>query len=203
MLKFTLVMLGIILIYGCASKEKKALMKEYASKKSYYKKLQKTEKILLTENNVTKAVLTANYLYEPTLKRRTSKLDERFIIGLYMEDEEVASLSDIWGVLKDSDAKKTEENKTKVLTKEKNETIEDAYELTLNGKKPLSIEKIALDDSRLKGLSFVTEWNTYALVTFKHIKGNHLNLHFKSKKYGKGNATFSKVAKYVFTRESI
>ncbi len=178
---------------GCSSKEKKALMKEFVSKKSYYKTLQNTEKILLTENNVTKAVLTATYFYTPTLKSSISKDDEKFIVGLYLEGEEITSLSDIWGVLKDSDLKKQESNKT----------MNEEFVLTLNGKKPLRIEKIAADDSRLKKLSFVTEWSTYALVTFKHVNSKQLVLQFKSKQFGKGSAIFSKVAKYVLTGDSI
>lgn len=82
---------------------------------------------------------------------------------------------------------------------DKNVTEKDYdYQLTLNGKKAISIEKLELNDSRLNKLSFISEWNTYALVTFKYIKSNRLTMIFDSKVYGKGTLVFSKKAKYTY-----
>ena len=192
-IRFVLGFLSIILIVGCSSKEK-SLMKEMTLHKTYYKMLQKTEKVMLSENNITKAILTATYLYVPTMHSKRSDANETFIIGLYLEDEEVDSLSDVFDLYSKTDNKTKEKN-------DLNNTLKSTYKMTLNGKKPLSIKKLTANDSRLKHLSFVTEWNTYALVTFKHVKGTRLKLLFESTQYGKGILYFSKVAKYVFTRK--
>jgi len=222
-IRFVLLFLSIILIVGCSSKEK-SLMKEMTLHQTYYKMLQKTEKVMLSENNITKAILTATYLYIPTVHSKKSDANETFIIGLYLDDEEVDSLSDVFDLYSKTDNKtnkKDEKDKnvfennethstdTK-LTKpdnikmsDVNNTIKSTYKITLNGKKPLSIEKLTLNDNRLKHLSFVTEWNTYALVKFKHVKNTHLTLLFESTQYGKGTLHFSKVAKYVFSKKAI
>lgn len=194
------------------------------SHRTYYKTLQKTEKVLLSENNITKAILTATYLYVPTLHSKKSDANETFIIGLYLEEQEVDSLGDIFDLYSKKDENTSQEkdvventhdsNATQIidinLTKQDNMedgdtniTSKSGYQITLNGKKPLAIKKLKADDSRLKHLSFVTEWNTYALVTFKHVKGVHLKLLFESTQYGKGVLYFSKVAKYVFSKKAI
>jgi len=199
MVRFVLGFLSIILIVGCSSKEK-SLMKEMTLHQTYYKMLQKTEKVMLSENNITKAILTATYLYVPTVHSKKSDANETFIIGLYLEDEEVDSLSDVFDLYSKTDNKTKPDN---IKMSDVNNTIKSTYKITLNGKKPLSIKKLTLNDSRLKHLSFVTEWNTYALVTFKHVKGTRLTLLFESTQYGKGTLHFSKVAKYIFSKKAI
>jgi len=217
-IKFVLVLWSILLIVGCSSKDK-SLMKEVRTHQAYYKMLQKTEKVMLTEDNTTKAILTATYLYTPTMHSKRSDANETFIVGLYLEDEELDSLGDIFELYSktDNEAKKKDKktldsNKTKSadakLTQQNsmnqsdsNDTNKGTYEIKLNGKKPLAIKKLTTDDSRLKQLSFVTAWNTYALVTFKHVKGTNIKLLFKSTQYGKGTLHFSKISKYVFTRK--
>ena len=194
------------------------------SHRTYYKTLQKTEKVLLSENNITKAILTATYFYVPTVHSKKSDANETFIVGLYLEDEEVDSLGDIFDLYSKKDENISQEkdmvenifdsNATQIidvnLTKKDsieegdvNITSKSDYQITLNGKKPLAIKKLKADDSRLKHLSFVTEWNTYALVTFKHVESMRLKLLFESTQYGKGILYFSKVAKYVFSKKSI
>jgi len=78
--------MGIILFLGCTSKEETALMKSYTEKINYHKKLQRTEKIQLYENNVTKVMLTATYLYTPT-EEKNDKRDEVFIVGVHIDEE--------------------------------------------------------------------------------------------------------------------
>jgi len=185
-----------LLFFGCSSKKEKLLMQNYNQKKTYFKKLQKTEKILLSENNITKTVLTATYLYDRNT-RVSDKDYESFIIGLYREDNEVGTLDKIFG-LQNIDNNTSKENKTN----ESNETAISKYTLTVNGKKAISIKRLDASDARLKNLSFVTEWTTYALVKFKHEKSKHLKMVFKSPIYGKGTIYFSKVAKYIFMKKA-
>ncbi|HIQ46384.1 MAG TPA: hypothetical protein EYH57_02055 [Sulfurovum sp.] len=77
--------IGIFILLGCTSKEESALMKSYTEKMNYHKKLQKTEKVQLYENNVTKVMLTATYLYTPTEDKNDTR-DELFIVGIHFED---------------------------------------------------------------------------------------------------------------------
>ena len=222
-IRYVLLFLSILLIVGCSSKEK-SLMKEMKTHKIYYKMLQKTEKVMLLKNNITKVILTATYLYVPTMHTERNDANETFIIGLYLEDEEVDSLSDIFDLYSKTGHKTKEKDEEDNNILENNETYsidkklaqqnnmhksdlnstgKSTYKITLNGKKPLEIKKLIVNDSRLKHLSFVTEWNTYALVTFKHIKGTRLKLLFESSRYGKDTLYFSKVAKYVFTQKAM
>jgi len=221
--KFSLVLLSIVLLIGCSSKEEKALMKEYKNKKTYFKMLQKTEKILLSDNNTTKAVLTATYLRAPH-EKLSNKKDETFIIGLYLEDEEINDIKEVFG-LRDKNETNTTKLKVEMETVENifdsnethiiNATIDDvknnneamirttnSYTLMLNGKKAIYIEKLNDDDPRLKKLSLISEWSTYALVKFEHVSGKQFQLIFDSAWYGKGILAFSKVAKYVTTKKS-
>jgi len=79
----------MVLLAGCASKEEKALIKVYETKKSYHQQLQKTEKIQLYDGNNTKALLTATYLNEHHIDKEY-KPDEVFVVGIYIEDMEEA-----------------------------------------------------------------------------------------------------------------
>jgi len=87
MLKSMTPILVLFLLSACTSKEEKALTKVYEKNKTYHQKLQKTEKIQLKDNGITKVVLTATYLYKPSKKKLNNK-DEVFIIGIYAEDNE-------------------------------------------------------------------------------------------------------------------
>jgi hypothetical protein len=78
--------IAIALLLGCTSKQETDLMEAYNKKANYHKQLQKTEKIQLYHDNVTKVMLTATYLYTPNFENNDTR-DEVFIVGLYMEDK--------------------------------------------------------------------------------------------------------------------
>ena len=166
MLRLLLGVMGIVLFLGCASKEEVALMKSYTEKIKYHKQLQKTEKIQLYENNVTKVMLTATYFYTPTADKNDTR-DEVFIVGIHLDEE----------------------------------ADELGYSLFLNGSKVKELKPLRGDDTRLKELSFISEWGEYYLVTFPHVKSKKLTLIFESQAYGKGALHFAKVAKYVLTQK--
>ncbi len=168
MLRLMILLTGIVLLLGCTSKEEMELMESYTKKINYHKQLQKTEKTQLYENNVTKVMLTATYLYTPTLDKNDTR-DESFIVGIHLEDE----------ASEDSD-----------------------YSLLLNGTAAKEIEELSVDDTRLKELSFISEWGEYYLVTFPHVKGKKITLVFESERYGKGELHFAKVAKYILTKQA-
>ncbi|HHD78694.1 MAG TPA: hypothetical protein ENK98_03520 [Epsilonproteobacteria bacterium] len=92
MLKGMTSILVLFLLSACTSKEEKALMHVYEKNKIYHQKLEKTEKIQLKENGITKLVLTGTYLYKPS-KKKIDKRDEVFIISIYAEDSDVQSIT--------------------------------------------------------------------------------------------------------------
>ena len=86
LLRSSISFIAIALLFGCTSKQETDLIQGYSEKVNYHKQLQKTEKIQLYEDNVTKTMLTATYLYTPNFENNDTR-DEVFIVGLYMEDK--------------------------------------------------------------------------------------------------------------------
>jgi len=113
-LKSGLVVIGAVFLIGCTTKKEDALMQSYQQKVDYHKQLQKTEKIQLFENNATKAVLTATYLYAPNFEKYDRR-DEQFIVGVHLEDETVVDTKDIIEIfgIRDSDDIKKMRDKSK------------------------------------------------------------------------------------------
>jgi len=170
MVRVSLMLVIFIFFGGCSSKAQKELMADYEKNLKYSKHLQKTEKVQLYDGDITKALLTATYLYD----RDKSEDDEKFIIGVHLSDEY-----------------------------DDNNLTNSGYLITLNGKKAKSVEELDRDDKRLKDISFVTEWGVYYFVKFPHISSKRFKIEFESELYGKGKLEFAKVAKYIFTKESI
>ena len=86
MVRSSISFIAIALLLGCTSKQEADLMQAYNKKVNYHKQLQKTEKTQLYQDNVTKAMLTATYLYTPNFENSDTR-DEVFIVGLYLEDK--------------------------------------------------------------------------------------------------------------------
>ena len=79
------------LLAGCSTtNEERVLLQRYEKKKHYHKKLLKTEKVQLYEGDLTKVMLTATYLNTSPVKE-DAREDERFVVGLYVDDETEAS----------------------------------------------------------------------------------------------------------------
>jgi len=89
MVKILLSLITLVILTGCSSKEKELLMQSYDKDKNYHMQLQKTEKIQLYDGQVTQAMLTATYLFEPSADKNDTR-DEVFIVGIYAEDDEGA-----------------------------------------------------------------------------------------------------------------
>jgi len=87
MVKMLLSLISLVLLTGCSSKEEELLMQAYDKEKNYHMKLQKTEKTQLYDGQVTKAMLTATYLFEQNADKNDTR-DEVFIVGIYVEDDE-------------------------------------------------------------------------------------------------------------------
>lgn len=93
MVKFTITFIAIVLLLGCTSKQESDLMQAYDEKITYHKRLQKTEKIQLYDGNVTKAMLTATYLYTQNFEKKDTR-DEVFIVGIHLEDQELGGIEE-------------------------------------------------------------------------------------------------------------
>jgi len=187
-------MAAIALLSGCVSKEEQKLMNTFEKQKNYHKRLIKTEKVQLYEGDFTKVTLTATYLNRNSRakegeedsfvnyinpfeifedkEKRMPKEDERFIVGLYIDDDGV----------------------------DENEAYD--FDLTLNGKEPKTIKPLDKNDPRLKDISFVSEWSQFFYVVFPHVNAERFNLIFKSDRYGKGVLNFAKKAKFVYTKKA-
>jgi hypothetical protein len=111
-LKPGLLVIAIGFLVGCTTSKEDALIQSYQQKVDYHKQLQKTEKIQLFENNVTKAVLTATYLYRPNFEKIDTR-DEEFIIGIHFEDEGVESIVEMMGMRDADDIQKLQAKKEK------------------------------------------------------------------------------------------
>ena len=174
MVKIYLAVASVLMIIGCSSKEEQALMKNYQNHKTYYKKLQKTEKTQLSLNGTTKILLTATYLNNTYLNKSIFSEDknatEDFIIGVYNEDNEVQSL------------------------------VHNGFSLTLGGKDALNMKSIKEGSPLLKEIAFVSEWSKFYLVHFPHTTKKEFDLVINSEIYGKGTLHFAKFAKYVFEK---
>lgn len=176
MVKMILSLITLALLTGCSSKEQDALMQAYDKEKNYHMQLQKTEKIQLYDAQVTKAMLTATYLFEESADTNDTR-DEVFIVGIYAEENEDDSFNE-------------------------NSFEEDEYSLVLNGKPPKSVKQLKASDPLLKDISFVSDWSQFYLVTFPHTSSKSFKLVFESYFYGKGELHFAKVAKYVLTKQA-
>jgi len=194
MRRILLGMTAVVLFGGCTSPERVKLLKTYEKEKTYHKRLIKTEKVQLYEGDLTKVTLTATYLNRNSRakegekdsfinymnpfeifedrEKRTPKEDERFIVGIYVDDEGMES-----------------------------EPLYD-FDLMLNKKAPKNIQPLSHNDPRLKDISFIAEWSQFFLVTFPHINSDRLTMEFESKQYGKGVLHFAKKAKYVYTKKA-
>ena len=110
MLKLGISLIAIGFFVGCTTSREDALIQSYQQKVDYHKQLQKTEKIQLFDNNVTKIVLTATYRYTPNFEKNDLR-DEEFIIGIHFEDEGVESIVDMMGVRDAEEIQKMKEKK--------------------------------------------------------------------------------------------
>lgn len=82
----TAALLLVLLLAGCTTKEQIKLEQSYEKEKDYHAKLIKTEKAQMYEDGLTKVVLTATYLNEQNASENAKQPDERFIVGLYVDE---------------------------------------------------------------------------------------------------------------------
>jgi hypothetical protein len=91
MVRSYLSFIAIALLLGCTTKQETDFIQSNSDNETYHKQLQKTEKIQLYQDNVTKILLTATYLYTPKLENHDTR-DEVFIVGFSMQDQTSGAL---------------------------------------------------------------------------------------------------------------
>jgi hypothetical protein len=197
----------LVFFVACTSKEQQALMETYDKEKNYHMQLQKTEKTQLYDGQVTKAMLTATYLFEQSVDKNDTR-DEVFIVGIYIEEDEYDTFDEVSFeeddytlVLRDVPIKKskTKKEKSKENKRKKDKTKKDEDK---KDKLPKSIKLLKEGDPLLKDISFKSEWSKFYLVTFPHTKKRSFKLIFESDFYGRGELKFAKVSKFVLTGQA-
>ncbi len=179
MLRLFLGFMTVLLLVACTSKKEEALLQVYTDKINYHKQLQKTEKAILSDRNTSMAILTASYQFRPT-KDKNDIRPEVFIVAVQFDDPQSQAI----------------DFKASTVTEAESDFI-----LTLEGQKASKVNVLAKGDERLKDISFVTPWGKYYEVTFPHTAKKQFKLYFESKQYGKSELSFSKVAKFVYSKK--
>ena len=217
MYKIFVMIITLVFFVACTSKEQKTLMQTYDKEKNYHMQLQKTEKTQLYDSQVTKAMLTATYLFEQSVDKNDTR-DEVFIVGIYIEEDEYDTFDEVSFeqddytlVLRDvptkksktkEDKRKKEKIKENETKKEKTKEDKDKNDEDKKDKLPKSVKQLKTGDPLLKDISFKSEWSKFYLVTFPHTKKRSFKLIFESDFYGKGELDFAKVSKFVLTKQA-
>ncbi|MCD6211731.1 MAG: hypothetical protein J7J02_02005 [Sulfurovum sp.] len=207
MYKIFAIFTTLVFFVACTSKEQQALIQTYEKEKNYHMQLQKTEKTQLYDSQVTKAMLTATYLFEQSVDKNDTR-DEVFIVGIYIEEDEYDTFDEVSFeeddytlLLRDTRTKKSKSKKDKDI-KSKTKKDKAKKDETKKDKSPKSVKKLKFDDPLLKDISFKSEWSKFYLVTFPHTKKKSFKLIFESDFYGKGELNFAKVSKFVLTKQA-
>ncbi len=177
MVRLCLGVCAVALLVGCSTKREENLLQSYTQKIAYHKHLQYTEKAELYDGDNAKVMVTATYLFRQNFEKN-DKRPETFIVGVAFDDTPNATLS--------FDAN----------------NIGKTYTLTLNHQSAQKVQELALNDKRLKGISFVNEWGSYYEVTFAHVNSKRFSLLLEHPRYGKKRLAYAKVAKFVYTKKS-
>ncbi|GHS88583.1 hypothetical protein FACS189487_07160 [Campylobacterota bacterium] len=121
---------------------------DFTGSAAYAEALPHTKRAEITDRFESKALITASYLNAIYPKNKNYNLTETFLIGLYIAND----FSD----------------------KSKSGLNNPNYELTLNGKKYISLENVDKSDNLLKIMPLVNRWNHYYIARFE--LGSDLNL---------------------------
>jgi len=82
----------LFLLSGCGSNNQQLALKEQIDQeRTYYKNLQKSEKIQFYEGNVTKALFSATYLFRQISDSNDTR-EEKFVIGMFTDAESIDRL---------------------------------------------------------------------------------------------------------------
>ena len=166
--------ISLFLLEGCAVKENSNIAQLFKKDDIYHVSLMNTHKAQLIASLETKALLTATYLNPVYSSSNCKNLcmevsdAEYFFVGIFITDSET------------------------------NEFNKKGYLLTLNGQKPIKIEKLDKDDPLRYQMPMMNNWSTYYKVKFPIVIENKMELTFENDRFGKDVLTYSKGEKPLF-----
>jgi len=167
-------LMSLFIFGGCSLKENSNISQLFKKDDIYHVSLMNTHKAQLIASLETKALLTATYLNPVYSSDNCKNLcmeisdAEYFFIGIFITDSEA------------------------------NEFNNKGYLLTLNGKKPIKIEKLDKDDPLRYQMPMINNWSTYYKVKFPIVSTDKLELTFENDRFGKDVLTYSKEEKALF-----
>jgi len=86
---FAILIAGLFL--GCVSKEEEMLMSDFTKQKHHFGQIQQTQQVTIVQNDRVSALISALYLHQKS-DPRASKKYEKFIIGIYSDDDIVPNV---------------------------------------------------------------------------------------------------------------
>ena len=182
---------ALILFAGCSSKNENTMEKSFKQVTGVGHKMQKTEKIKISENNEVKVFLTATYLNsEVSAADDDNKVKEKFIIGLYQIDD--GNLTGLVNGEQNLTINFPYPESDKTFTRAEEKKRKQGMFLL-----PTSIKKLSLNDPMLKNIPLVNNWSSYYYVEFPHSEALKFSLVYQNKIYGKIPMPLSNVAKSV------
>ncbi len=197
---------GVLIFYsGCASKSEKRLEQSFSENVlTSGVKMQKTQKVELTQDKEVKVMVTATYLNpEESFVDERWRVNEKFIIGLYEVGHSAGTL-ELMGADQNLTINLKFPPEDEVKEKE-----QKAFVAKGGARAPIVVKKLSQADPLLANIPLVNNWNTYFYVEFPHSPKNNFSLSYQNKIYGiesqtDGNATykkyqlnFTKQAKYI------
>jgi len=174
-LLFSITLLSLSIFEGCTLKENSNISQLFKKDDIYHVSLMNTQKAQLIASLETKALLTATYLNPVYSSDNCKNLcmvvsdAEYFFVGIFITDSE------------------------------KNEFNKKGYLLTLNGKKPISIEKLDKDDPLRYEMPMMNNWSTYYKVKFPIVTESNMQLTFENDRFGKDVLNYTKGEKSLFS----
>jgi hypothetical protein len=184
-----------MVLSNCSFKNEKKMENSFNKHLISQKKLQKSEKIKISQGGETKISLTATYLngYK-SLTDKDEKLREKFIVGIYQSNDvqAIGLKSNEQNLTLHVQYPKTENS----LSYEEERARRAGYDAL-----PISIVEIASNSSLLQNIPLVNSWSKYYYVEFPHTYKVQFSIIFQNKQFGSGrkyNLDFAKNKKYLY-----
>jgi len=199
--KFYYLFIYIILVgvfFGCSFKNEKEMQKSFDKHLISQKKLQKSEKIKISQNGETKIAVTATYLNGlNSLKDKDGKVKEKFIVGIYQSNDAFTN------GLNNNEQNLTlhiVDSKTdKELTNEEERVRRAGYDSL-----PITIIKIDSNSKLLQNIPLVNSWSKYYFIEFPHTDNKQFSVIFQNSQFALGrkySLNFAKNKKYLYFTE--
>jgi len=191
-----IILVGVF--FGCSFKNEKKMQKSFDKHLISQKKLQKSEKIKISENGETKIALTATYLNGfNSLKDKYGKIKEKFIIGIYQSN-------DVYSIGLNSNEQNltlhiVDSRTDKDLSNEEEKIRRAGYDSL-----PITMVKIESNNKLLQNIPLVNSWSKYYFIEFPHTEHKQFSVIFQNNQFASGkkySLDFAKNKKYLYFTE--